>query len=153
VKGFNSYDVYSNLEVFTKAVMLKIESTEVSIDDFYEDALFLTKKDDSNEILNADTIAEQLDVPLNFVVSNTIPNKIRQSDTKFYAMVNTINNSEGFMLLFLTIGDRKVTNCYSATVYEKEGFLEIGPWESVDPTEPEVEHLVIPVRRSIVNQG
>jgi hypothetical protein len=154
LKPFSTYEDYETLEFFTKAVMKKIEETAVEIDDFFEDALFIVSEDGDNEILNADTLSEKLNVPLYFIISNTIPNKIKQKNTKYYAMVNTINDENDLMILLLTVGDKKNTNCYLSYVLAgRNGFLELGPWETADPTLENFAPFTIPIRRAIVNQG
>ena len=153
MKEFNSEENYLNIEIFKKAVMKKIENTTVEFEDFYEDALFLVKEDEPSEILNADSMSAELNVPLYEIVSNTIPNKIRQSKTKYYATVNTLNDEDGSMMLLLTVGDHHETTCYLSSVYGDGHYLDLGPWEACDPTSDDFSMFVVPVRRAIVNQG
>jgi hypothetical protein len=153
MKEFNSAENYRNIEIFKKAVMKKIENTTVEFEDFYEDALFLVTEDDDAEILNADSMSKELDVPLYQIVSETIPRKIKQSKTKYYATVNTLNDEDGSMMLLLTVGDRDETSCYVSSVYGDGSYLDLGPWESCDPTTEDFSMFVVPVRRAVVNQG
>jgi hypothetical protein len=153
MKEFNTNEYYDVIDIFKKAVMTKIENTTVEFEDFYEDALFLVKDDGYGEILNADTMSKELQVSLYNIVSLTIPTKIKQSKTRFYATVNTVNDTEGGMHLLLTVGDRDETSCYMSPVYTDGNYLELGAWESVDPTDDDYAMFTVPVRRAVVNQG
>ena len=153
MKEFNNTEIYNSIEIFKKAVMKKIENTIVDFEDFYEDALFIVNKNGYGEILNADSMAKDLNVPLYFIISTTIPNKIKQTKTRFYATVNTVNDEEETMNLLLTVGNISETSCYMASIYTDGNYLDVGAWESCDPTENSYSMFTVPVRRAVVNQG
>lgn len=153
MREFNTDDKYENIEIFKKAVMKKIENTRVEHEDFYEDGLFLVNNDHTNMIINADSMAKELDVPLGDIIQTTIPNTIKKNNSKYYATVNTVNDDEGGMCLLLTVGSVNETSCYIASIYTNGEVLDIGAWESYDPTDPDIEMFTMAPRRAIVNQG
>jgi hypothetical protein len=158
---------------FRKNILSTIENAEVDEDEEYDVALFLVSRDNEGDIISPQTIidelAEEVDsdlpeaiLPESFIVENIFPNRIKDFNSKFFAIVfqatHLDEDDEEFQVVICLLGSGPTAQNFvgdidllKAQIYEEDGELGLDPWQ---PVALDVfSSLVIPYRRAICPQG
>jgi hypothetical protein len=136
---------------FVQSVKKTIEEADVQADEIYPDALFTVDKYHIGRVMDIDEIAIHLGVNNQVIINTKCVNHIRCDDVKWYACATWVTD-EVDQYMVLIFGDKLQTGVSIAEIFIDGDYQYIKDWEKLDPRES-FEHIVIPLRKSIVNQG
>lgn len=155
MEPFNEELELNTLEEFAEAVFELIEKTKIHIDEYYPDALFLTDVFGNNELIHADDISDEKDLPMDKIIKYEFPSYIKESDTKWYACACLLENPLGYEILLVIYGDKHSTGACFAKVFEdlEKETQNLGEWQEIEPDSDTFAKVIVPFRRAIVNQG
>lgn len=170
---FDITDPPTTYRKFRKAILSSIEEAEVEEDEEYPMCLFLVNRENEADIVYPQEIIEELeeeldeeevgDIPAPFVVNKIFPQKLKEFNSKFFAIVfqGTYTDEDGdiFDIVLVLSGCAPgysdlmgEMDLLKAEIFvEEDGYCDLEPWEKM-----ELDHLpelVTSFRRAIVNQG
>jgi hypothetical protein len=142
-----------SFEDFVESVFSLIDKTEIYLDQYYPDALFLVDEYENKEVIYADDICEEKDIEIYDVIKKEFPAYIKESETKWYACSCLLEDDNGYEILIVIFGNKHATGINYAEVYEEGNYQVLGEWNEASAEDPAFSPVIAPIRRSIVNQG
>lgn len=153
MKPFDLENPPTTLEDFADSVFYLIDKSEIYIDEYYPDALFIVDKSHSGDIIYADDISEEKGISLEKVVRYEFPKILKNKEVKWYACACLLENKSGHELLLVVYGDTHTTGACTAKVFEEEEKQVLDDWNEIHPDGNNFSQIIVPLRRAIVNQG